>query len=215
MSALVASLALVHALSRSTAPTALVTQPITCTTNANISDSGCGNTGWGNSGWGNNGTGNSGTTNTGTGNSGLSNTGNGNSGEFNVGNGNSGCGNTGVGNSGGGNVGAGDSGGISCSAFTAPTTVPITTVTTTIHPGIPTASTVTPAPIATLPLTGRNSEAPLELALGLMVTGAAAVGLANRRRHALAASTGGELIPLSAAVGLLLTGRAKPGAPRD
>jgi hypothetical protein len=55
----------------------------------------------------------------------------------------------------------------------------------------------------------------LALALGLMVSGGTAVGLANRRRHAMAAATGGEVIPLSAAVGLLLTGRAKAATPKS
>ena len=44
--------------------------------------------------------------------------------------------------------------------------------------------------------------------MGLLVAGAGAVGLANRRRHAMAAA-GGAMLPLSQAVGLLLTGRAK------
>jgi LPXTG-motif cell wall-anchored protein len=71
----------------------------------------------------------------------------------------------------------------------------------------------------TLPLTGSSSTGPLTLALGLMASGAMAVGLANRRRHAMAAATGGEVIPLSTAVGLLLTGRAtgraKAAEPKD
>ncbi len=48
-----------------------------------------------------------------------------------------------------------------------------------------------------------------------MMAGAATVGMANRRRRAMVATTGGELVPLSAAVGLLLTGRAKASEPRD
>jgi hypothetical protein len=44
--------------------------------------------------------------------------------------------------------------------------------------------------------------------MSLLVAGAGAVGLANRRRHAMAAASG-EMLPLSHAVGLLLTGRAK------
>lgn len=188
------------ALSKHNVPTSLQATPIACAPNANISDSGCGNTGWGNSGKGNNGTGNSGVTNTGSGNSGTSNIGNGNSGTGNVGNGNSGSCNTGNGNSGTGNTGAGNSGGSVCA--------PVKVVTTTTVGVAPPASTV---PSATLPLTGRNSEAPLTLAIGLMLAGGATVTIANRRRHAMATVTG-EMVPLSTAVGLLLTGRAKAGS---
>jgi len=203
------ALVMLVALNRQPAQSALVTHPIVCAANADVSDSGCGNTGTGNSGTGNSGTGNSGTANVGVANSGLANIGTANSGAGNVGTGNSGCGNTGTANSGGGNVGTGNSGGFSCAGFTPPTTP----VTVTSVPGgvttIPTATAGTPVPVATLPLTGRNSSEPVTLALGLLLTGAAAVGLANRRRHNLAVVNGGEVVPLASAVGLLLTGRAK------
>jgi len=210
MSALVASLALVTALSRHSAPAALASHPIVCAPNSDISSSGCGNTGVGNSGVANVGNGNSGAANSGNANSGLLNTGNANSGVGNVGNGNSGCGNNGTANSGGGNSGAGNSGGFSCNGFVP---MPPTTTGTTV-PGH-TTTTITKAPIPgqvvspELALTGRDSAAPMTLALGLLLTGAATAGFANRRRHAMAAANGGNLVPLSAAVGLLLTGRAK------
>lgn len=188
----------------SAAPLA-ATQRIVCAPNADISDSGCGNTGIGNSGFGNNGTGNSGAGNTGVANSGVGNTGTGNSG----------CGNLGVANSGAGNVGVANSGGTTCTTST-PSTTPTTVVQG--HPSscddctsvsVATQAVVSQASSASLPLTGGNSTGPLTLAMGLLLTGAAAVTLANRRRHAMAVANGGELIPLSAAVGLLLTGRAK------
>ncbi len=210
MSALVASLALATALSRHSAPSALVSRPIVCAPNADISSSGCGNVGIGNSGAGN----------TGNGNSGAGNTGNGNSGFGNTGNGNSGCGNVGIANSGAGNVGVGLSGGTSCPGPVKrpPPTTPPTTSPTESHSGttLGAAGAATQVVVATLPLTGRNSTGPLTLAVGLMLSGGAVVTLANRRRHAVAAATGGELLPLSAAVGLLLTGRAHTadGAPR-
>jgi LPXTG-motif cell wall-anchored protein len=206
MSAL-ATLALVTALTRQPSPASLAAQPIVCAPNASISDSGCGNSGVGNSGTGNQGTGNSGALNVGNGNSGLANIGNGNSGTGNVGNGNSGGCNVGTGNSGGGNVGAGNSGGIPCT--TPPGTTPVTMVGT-----VPTAPPSGAKSGATLPLTGGKTDGPIAVAMGLMMAGAVTVGLANRRRHAMVATTGGELVPLSAAVGLLLTGRAKASEPR-
>jgi LPXTG-motif cell wall-anchored protein len=218
MSALVAGLALVTALSRHSAPSALVSSPIVCAPNADISSSGCGNTGIGQSGISNTGTANSGAGNVGVANSGTGNVGVANSGTGNVGTGNSGCGNNGVANSGGGNTGTALSGGFSCSHFTPPppTTPPTTTVihggTTTLPPATSVSAEVT---VATLPVTGRNSSSPLALALGLMVSGGAAVTLANRRRRAIAVATGGELMPLSAAVGLLLTGRGRVADPQD
>lgn len=209
---LLASLMLVSALSGHSAPAALASTPIVCAPNADISSSGCGNTGAGNSGMGNVGVGNSGGGNNGTANSGTGNTGTGNSGSGNTGTGNSGCGNNGTANSGGGNTGVGNSGGNSCTSSPPPTTHPTTPPTTPgDHPGttvIGEAGTPVHVEGQTLPLTGSSSTAPLTLAMGLMASGALAVGLANRRRHALAAATGGEVIPLSAAVGLLLTGRA-------
>lgn len=215
MSALVASLALVTALSRHSAPSAMVSHPIVCAPNTDISSSGCGNTGVGNSGVANTGAGNSGAANVGNGNSGELNNGNGNSGVGNTGNGNSGCGNNGSANSGGGNTGAGNSGGFSCNGFVPPPTTPGTTV-----PGGHTTTTIKKAPVphqvmTELAFTGRDSAAPLTLALGLLLTGAAAAGLANRRRHALVAANGGNLLSLSAAVGLLLTGRAKVTEPDE
>ncbi len=139
MSAL-ATLALVTALTRQPSPASLAAQPIVCAKNANVSDSGCGNTGTGNSGTGNTGSGNSGHFNIGVANSGLANVGTGNSGTGNVGNGNSGGCNTGTGNSGGGNVGTGNSGGVPCTpaprrAYDAVTTV-VGTVTVPHRPGI-------------------------------------------------------------------------------
>jgi LPXTG-motif cell wall-anchored protein len=196
MSALVAGLALAAALAKGPAAPSLVSHPIACAPNSDISDSGCGNTGVGNSGLNNNGAGNSGATNTGNGNSGTLNIGNGNSGTGNIGNGNSGCGNVGTANSGNGNTGTGLSGG-------GTVCVPAKPVTVVTAPG------ATPVSGATLPLTGRNSTEPIALAMGLMVSGAAAIGLANRRRHVMAATSGGELIPLSDAVGHLLTGWTK------
>lgn len=212
MSAL-AALALVTALTRQPSSAALVTQPITCAKNSDVSESGCGNTGTGNSGRGNAGAGNSGALNIGIGNSGLANVGNGNSGTGNVGNGNSGGCNVGTGNSGGGNSGTGNSGGIPCTVATTPPVTTGTTVTTATtiaraHPSTPVSGPV-------LPLTGSRTDGPILLAMGLMMAGAGTVGLANRRRHTLAATTGGELVPLSAAVGLLLTGRAQASEPRD
>jgi PPE-repeat protein len=219
MSALVASLALVTALSRHSAPSALATHPIACAPNTDISSSGCGNTGVGNSGVANVGNGNSGAANTGNANSGLLNTGNANSGVGNVGNGNSGCGNNGTANSGGGNTGTGNSGGFSCHGFTPPPPTTVVTFPGTTLPGH-TTTTLKKAPVPAqvlteLAFTGRDSAAPLTLALGLLLTGAAAAGLANRRRHAMAAASGGNLLPLSAAVGLLLTGRAKVTEPEE
>jgi len=209
MSAL-ATLALVTALTRQPSPASLAAQPIVCAKNANVSDSGCGNTGTGNSGWGNVGNGNSGRLNIGIANSGLANIGAGNSGTGNVGNGNSGGCNVGTGNSGGGNVGSGNSGGIPC------TTPPgVSTTATTVVGSVPTAPASSAKSGATLPLTGSRTEGPILLAVGLMMAGAATVGVANRRRRAMVATTGGELVPLSAAVGLLLTGRAKASEPRD
>ncbi len=221
MSALVAGLALVTALSRHSAPSALVSHPIVCAPNASISSSGCGNTGTGQSGIANVGTGNSGAGNNGTANSGAGNVGTANSGFNNVGTGNSGCSNNGIANSGGGNTGVANSGGFPCSGTPGPPPPPPTTVpgghvtTTTTVKGTSEAPEPVPGSVATLPVTGRNSSAPITLALGLMLSGAAAVTFANRRRHAMAVVSGGELMPLSAAMGLLLTGRAKAEAPAD
>ncbi|MDQ6615995.1 MAG: LPXTG cell wall anchor domain-containing protein [Actinomycetota bacterium] len=221
MSALVAGLALATALSQRAAPTALVSSPIVCAKNADISQSGCGHDAGspGASGFGQQDS---------PGASGFHNVRSpGASGSNNVDSpGASGCNNvSSAGASGNGHVNSpGASGGPPCSSSTPPPTPPpticidsCTTVTTgggsstTLGVALP----VNGAVVATLPLTGRDSTAPLTLAVGLMLSGAAAVGLANRRRHALAAVNGGELIPLSAAVGLLLTGRAKSPEPQD
>lgn len=234
MSALVArrigvSLALAAGLSlplfaQQASAASLTSSPIPCAPNADVSSSGCGNTGAGNSGFGNTGGGNSGAGNTGTGNSGTNNNGTANSGTGNNGTGNSGCNNTGVANSGNGNVGVALSGGTPCPASVTPTTPPPTTPPTTPRTTpttveneestLPTAVPPTGGAVGTLPVTGRNSTTPITLAFGLLLTGVAAVGLANRRRHAFAAVNGGELMPLSAAMGLLLTGRAKAAEKR-
>jgi len=152
-----------------------------CLPNTDISSSGCGNSGPGNSGFGNDGTGNSGTGNHGIGNSGQDNFGVGNSGTGNTGTGNSGCGNTGLANSGFGNTGTALSGGSgSCEG----TSVPPVVITV---PGIelpPTeVSEVVPSSVATLPLTGSDTAMPLAVALGLLLSGGAAVALTGRRRE--------------------------------
>ena len=217
MSALVAGLALATALSRhGAASQSLAADPIVCAANSSVSDSGCGNTGTGNSGSGNTGTANSGDLNNGTGNSGIANTGTANSGIGNNGTGNSGCGNSGTSNSGGGNVGTALSGGVDCPITVVTTAGTTTTVkgTTTTVKGTTTTVKTAPSPNATktsssLPVTGTDTTGPVTLAVGLMLSGAAAVGIANRRRHAVATATGSEPVALSTAVGLLLTGRAK------
>lgn len=207
-------------LSRQSAAQALVATPIVCAPNTNISSSGCGNTGAGNSGFGNAGTANSGDGNTGTGNSGDLNVGTANSGDGNTGTGNSGCGNAGTANSGGANVGVALSGGSLCPipvVVTTVTTVKPGTTTTTVKGTTTTVKAPTPSPVTvkTLAATGSNTSGPLTLALGLMLSGGLAVGMANRKRHALAAATGGEVVALSTAVGLLLTGRARTAEPQD
>jgi LPXTG-motif cell wall-anchored protein len=217
MSALVAGLALATALSRHGAATqSLAATPIVCAPNSSVSDSGCGNTGTGNSGSGNSGTSNSGDLNNGTGNSGIGNTGTAESGIGNNGTGNSGCGNSGTSNSGGANVGTSLSGGVSCpiTVGTTPggTTTTVKGTTTTVKGTTTTVKKASPpsaSKTSSLPVTGTDTTGPLTLAVGLMLSGAAAVGIANKRRHAVAAATGGEPVPLSTAVGLLLTGRAK------
>lgn len=191
-----AALALVTALNKTPPAATLANKPIVCAPNSDVSSSGCGNVGPGNSGW----------NNTGSGNSGSDNVGNGNSGHNNVGDGNSGCGNTGIANSGAGNVGVGLSGGTGCGPVTVVTNPPPTTPGTTI-PGAPLP---TETESATLPLTGSSTAAPLALATGLMMSGVAAVTLANRRRRFLAvARTDTDSVPLSEALGLLLTGKRR------
>ncbi len=190
----------------------------TCAPNADISSSGCGNAGPGNSGFNNSGSGNSGTDNTGKGNSGTLNVGNGNSGVGNVGNGNSGCFNTGTANSGGGNVGTGLSGGnTSCTPTTGPPPTLGPPAPGHHNPGVTSAAVPEAEPgiltsqTGTLPLTGNTSTAPIALAVGLLISGSAAVALANRRRMASAGLNGTTTespVPLSAALGMLLTGGA-------
>jgi LPXTG-motif cell wall-anchored protein len=197
-----AALALVTALNKTPAVVTLADKAIVCEPNSDVSNSGCGN----------NGSGNSGFHNIGNGNSGSRNIGNGNSGHDNVGDGNSGCGNTGIANSGGSNVGVGLSGGSGCNPSTPPPTTPPTTPPVIVIPGetgIPGAPVPTATESATLPLTGSSTAGPLALATGLLMSGMAAVTLANRRRRLLVvAPTGGRSEPLSVALGLLLSGKS-------
>ena len=182
-----------------TAASALTTA---CAPNSDISSSGCGNTGIGNSGSGNHG----------NGNSGSDNVGDANSGSGNVGTGNSGCNNLGIANSGGGNVGVANSGGTKCPQVTkkTPETTVVTTVTEVPRTEVPGAEPGVVVESKTLPLTGSKTTGPLTLAVGFLLAGAVAIGVAGRRRMAsatLRARSSEGPAPLSESLGRLLSGR--------